>query len=576
MAQNFDLIIRQGNVVDGTGVEPFVADVAIRDDRIVEVGDVSGQGREEIDATGLLVTPGFVDIHTHYDGQLIWESRLSPSSDHGVTTVVVGNCGVGFAPCRAEDRASLIRLMEGVEDIPGVVMNEGLSWEWESFPEYLDAVERRSHDINVASYFPHSPLRVYVMGERAIAGEAATTTDIQKMATLAREALDAGALGFASSRTLFHRSSSGEYVPTLKAAEDELVGVAMALKEAGRGIIQIANDFKGFTDLNSEFALMESVARASGRDLSLPMAQNHAKPEQWRELLTLIENANKNGVNVTGQALPRGIGLLFGLQMSMHPFCLSPSYIEIAQLPLTQQVQRMRDPNFRQRLLGEAPNPTTIILLKTIREFEGMFEMGTPANYEPSPDTSIAARARCAGVTPLEFAYDLLLANDGQTIIYMPSSNYAYGNLDTVFEIFKHPNTVLGLGDGGAHCGFICDASYTTYLLSYWTRDRVCGRRFSVPEVIRAMTSDTARTVGLLDRGIVACGYKADLNLIDHAKIALHSPSVSYDLPAGGRRLSQKAEGYVATIVNGLITYRSGIATGQLPGQLVRGPQPIP
>jgi N-acyl-D-aspartate/D-glutamate deacylase len=571
MSTQPDIIVRNGTVVDGSGRDPFIADVAVQAGRICGVGRIRERGIEEIDASGLLVTPGFVDIHTHYDAQAMWDERLQPSSGHGVTTVVMGNCGVGFAPCRARDRERLVRLMEGVEDIPGVVMAEGLSWEWETYPEYLAAVEKRRHDINLASYLPHSPLRVYVMGERAAAGEPATAEDIAQMADITREAMQAGALGFASSRTLFHRSSDGELIPTLDAGEAELRAIARAMQSAGAGILQIADDYKNYTDLAGAFALLKGVARDSGRLLSLPMGQNHAQPQRWRELLALIEQANAEGVNVNAQVMPRGIGLLFGLELSSHAFCLSPSYQAIAHLPLAERIQRMRDPVMKSRLLSEATAPNSQVLVGFTRSFEGMFEVSEPLDYEPLPGSSIGARAAREGIAPLELAYEILLRHGGEAALYLPFANYAHGNLDVVRELLRHKHVRLGLGDGGAHCGIICDASYPTFLLSYWTRDRVRGERLEIPQVVRAMSRDTAEVVGLLDRGLIAPGYVADLNVIDYDSLHLHGPKLSFDLPAGGRRLTQRADGYVATIVSGKVVYRDGNATGALPGELVRG-----
>ncbi len=571
-----DLVIRGGTIVDGLGGEPFVGDVAVDGGKIVAVGPNLGAGRKEIEAQGLLVTPGFVDIHTHYDGQVIWENRLSPSSGHGVTTALMGNCGVGFAPARTQDHRKLIQLMEGVEDIPGVVMTEGLTWDWESYPEYLDAVAARPHDINIASYLPHAPLRVYVMGDRAAAGEKATPEDIARMAELTAEAIDAGAMGFATSRTLFHRSSSGDKIPTLDAAEEELTAIAAAMQARGKGILQIATDYNAGTDLEGEFAMLQRIAGGTDRALTLPMAQIHSNPQQWRDLLGLIEKGNAQGVKITAQALPRGIGLLFGLELSAHPFCLTPSYQAIEHLPLAERLERMRDPELRARMISEQPVEGASPLTAFVDRYENMFEMGNPLNYEPDPKNSIASRAERLGVSPQNLAYDLLLAHEGHATFFMPFANYADGNLDTALEMFRHPNLVPGLGDGGAHYGIICDASYTTFLLSYWTRDRQRGERMRVPEVVKAMSHDTAAMIGLDDRGVIAPGYNADINVIDYDNLALHAPKVAFDLPAGGRRLTQRAEGFVATIVNGQVVYRNGVPTGALPGELVRGAQSAP
>jgi N-acyl-D-amino-acid deacylase len=572
----YDVVIRGGTLFDGSGGEPYVADVAISSGKIVAVGkSLPGPAAEVLDATGLLVTPGFVDIHTHYDAQVIWESQLSPSSDHGVTTVVIGNCGVGFAPCRPSDRQRLIQLMEGVEDIPGVVMTEGLTWEWETYPEYLHAVASREHDINIASYLPHAPLRVYVMGERAAAGERSTADDQLRMAQLTAEAMRAGALGFASSRSLFHKSSSGEPICTLDADEAELSQIAAATRDLD-GILQVAVDFAGERDMDTEFSLLERVARSSDRRMTLPMAQLHNDPDGWRKIAERIRCANDSGTRMGGQALPRGIGMLFGLTLSAHPFFLKPSFQAISHLPIEEQLTRMRDPAVRARILSEESVPHPLPIANTLNLFNGMFEVDDPFDYEPTPESSIAARASAMGISAASLAYDLLVSHADRPAIFLPFANYAAGNLDAALEMFRHPHIVPGLGDGGAHYGVICDASYTTFLLSYWTRDRRRGERLSLPEVVRAISHDTAELVGLLDRGVVAPGYNADLNIIDYDRLRLDAPRIAFDLPRGGRRLKQRAQGYVATIVNGVVVYRNGTPTGDLPGTLVRGRQQAP
>ncbi|KQX23449.1 MULTISPECIES: N-acyl-D-amino-acid deacylase family protein [unclassified Sphingomonas] len=571
-----DLIIRQGTIVDGHGGEPYVADVAVRSDRIVAIGTLDGWAAEQaIDARGKLVTPGFVDIHTHYDGQVIWEDRLIPSCYHGVTTALMGNCGVGFAPCRAEDRDRLVCLMEGIEDIPEIVMTEGLTWEWETYPEYLDAVERRSHDINIASLLPHSALRVYVMGERAATG-AATQDDLDRMAALTREAMAAGALGFGSSRTIFHRSSDGEKAPTLAAGERELKTIATAMKEAGGGIIEIATDYDEGRNVAGEFSLLRRVAGETGQTLMVPTVQFHDTPDAWREVLALMDAANRDGASVKGQVTPRGVGMLFGLELSMHPFILSPAYREIAHLPLPDRLAAMREPARRQRIIEEEPLPPPVPLLASVRQFDRMFVMGARPDYEPSADSSVAAEAARLSLSPAAFAFDVLTAGDGTDTLYLPSSNYADGNLEPVLAMMRHQHTVLGLGDAGAHCGAICDASYPTFMLTHWVRDRTQGERLPLPQVIKALSHDTAAMVGLHDRGVLLPGYKADINIIDHDAMVLHGPRISFDLPAGGRRLTQEATGYVATIVNGRIVYRHGEHSGALPGELIRGRRAAP
>lgn len=572
---HYDIVIRNGTVVDGRGGEPFVGDVALRDGRVEHVGMVTGRGRQEIDAKGMLVTPGFVDIHTHFDAQSIWESRMSPASEHGVTTVVFGNCGVGFAPCREKDRAALIALMEGVEDIPEVVMAEGLTWDWESYPEFLNAVASRPHDVNLASYLPHAPLRLFVMGDRANAGQVATTEDRAEMARIAAEAMKAGALGFATSRSLFHRSASGEPICTQDAEEAELLDIARALGEPGTRVLQVAVDFGGTRSIEDEFGILSRVATKSGHPMTLPIAELHSNRNLWREIMDKVGKANAEGAQISAQALPRGIGVIYGLDCSAHPFFLKPSYREIADLPVPARVAAMREPARRARILAENPIEYLLPIAATIEKFEGMYEIGNPLDYEPVPESSIAARAAALGIAPAELAYDILVSHGSEPALYMPFANYASGNLDVAYEMFRHPDIRLGLGDGGAHYAVICDASYPTFLLTHWVRDRVRGERLGLAEVIRALTHDTASVVGLNDRGVLEPGYVADINIIDFNNMRLPSPIVSHDLPKGGRRLRQRAEGYVATIVNGVITYRNGVATGELPGQLLRGPRTL-
>jgi len=565
-----ELVIRGGLVADGSArAEPFVADIGVAGDRIVAVGRIKERGQREMDARGMLVTPGFVDIHTHYDGQAIWESRMSPSSQHGVTTAVIGNCGVGFAPCRPQDRARLVTLMEGIEDIPGIVMTEGLTWQWESYPQYLDALEARAHDIDLASYLPHSPLRVHVMRERAFAGETASAEDIALMAETAREAMAAGAIGFSTSRSLFHRGSDGGVVPTLDAGATELLAIAKVVG-ASNGILQVAADLQGGKDPTDEFDLLMKVARGSGCALTLPLAQLHHLPDAWRPIVAFIDEANRQGVTTTGQVLPRAIGMMLGLDLSLHPFCFSPPYLAIRHLPLAARITRMRDPILRTQIIanmGSTGNP----LHSLVQQFDRMFEMAERIDYEPTLESSVGARAAREGILAIDLAYDLLLERDGKSIFFMPAANYVSGNLDLAHDLFRHPHMVLGLGDGGAHYGSICDASYTTFLLSHWTRDRSRGKKLSIAEVVHAMTHETAMTVGLQDRGLLAVGYKADINVIDYDNLMLYAPRVSFDLPGGGKRLTQKADGFMATIVNGKVTYREGKPTGELPGRLVRG-----
>jgi N-acyl-D-aspartate/D-glutamate deacylase len=573
MAATHDLVIRGGTVVDGTGAAPFEADVAISGGLVTEVGDVAGTGAEEVDARGLLVTPGFVDIHTHYDGQATWDQRLAPSSWHGVTTAVMGNCGVGFAPCRPEDHDVLVRLMEGVEDIPGVVLTEGLSWNWETFPQFLDALESRPHDIDFAAQVPHGALRVYVMGQRGADREPALEDDIFAMARLAREAVEAGALGFTTSRTLNHRTSDGQPTPTLTAGEDELLGIAAELGRAGKGVLQFVSDFKGAQE---EMAMLQRLVEVSKRPLSVSIAQAERAPDAWKGLIGWLEAARAKGLPMRGQVAGRPVGLMLGLDATLNPFVGHPSWREIADLPLAGKVERMRDPAFRERMLSEKPASENPFMQAVLQNFEKMFVLGDPPDYEQPPEHSLGARARAKGIEPAELAYDLMLEQDGTAMLYFPFLNYASDSLEPSLEMMRSEATVLGLGDGGAHLGTICDASFTTHMLTHWTRDRTRGERIPVETVIKWHTRDTAGAVGLLDRGLLKPGYKADVNVIDHAGLRLRAPRMVHDLPAGGRRLMQDAEGYRLAVVSGQITYRDGAPTEALPGRLVRGAQPAP
>jgi len=565
-----DLVIRNGTVIDGSGGDPFRADVAIAGGVITEVGAVAAAGREEIDAAGCLVTPGFVDIHTHYDGQVTWDSRLAPSSLHGVTTAVLGNCGVGFAPVHPAHHGMLIELMEGVEDIPGAALHEGLPWTWTSFPEYLDAIERRPHDIDVCAQIPHGALRVFVMGERGANREPATGDEIAAMTGLVAEALVAGALGFTSSRTVQHRTSTGAPTPTLTAAEDELRGIAAGLRRAGAGVIEMISDFD---DLDGEFERFCRMVEDAGRPMTISLAQRDSAPDHWKLLLARIERAQARGLPIKGQVAPRPIGVLLGLECTLHPFVACPSYRAIARLPLADRVRELREPELRRRLLGETAQSSNATVRYISKSYHKLFRLGDPPDYEPDPSASVAAQAARLGRSPAELAYDLLLEGDGREILYFPLHNYTEQSLDAVRAMMAHDATLAGLGDGGAHVGTICDASFTTYALTHWGRDRPHGR-FELPWLIKRQTHDTAAAVGLLDRGLVQRGMKADLNVIDFARLRLRRPYIVHDLPAHGRRLMQTADGYVATVVSGAVTYRNGEPTGALPGKLVRGAQP--
>ncbi|WP_094287769.1 N-acyl-D-amino-acid deacylase family protein [Mycobacterium lehmannii] len=570
----YELVIRGGTIVDGLGGQPYVGDVAVSAGVIAAVGRVDEPGAREIDATGLLVTPGFVDLHTHYDGQAIWSDRLTPSSAHGVTTVVMGNCGVGFAPCRPEDHDVLVDVMAGVEDIPGVVMVDGLPWHWETFPEFLDALEERRRDIDVAALLPHSPLRVYVMGQRGVDREPATAEDLAMMRKLTAEAVQAGALGFASSRFTLHKTESGRPIPSYDADRAEIEAIARGVDDAGGGLIQFVPDLVA-GDYEPVLRTVLEVAAEVGLPVTFTLAIGNAGDPFFLDALTMVEKANIDGGEITAQIFPRPIGLVLGLELSGNPFVMYPSYQELASLPLAERVAEMRKPEVRQRILSDQPVGEGHPLMFAAQAFEWMFPLGDPPDYEPPRSESIASRARARGVSPLEEAYDRLLDDDGHAILLVTLANFRDGTLDTVADLIRRDDVVLGLGDGGAHYGMICDASFPTYMLTHWSRDRAAGR-LSVAEAVRELTSVPARVAGLADRGRIAVGYKADLNVIDHDGLRLHRPVIAYDLPAGGRRLDQSAEGYVATVVSGEIIAENGTPTVARPGALIRGRRPAP
>jgi len=562
----FDLVIRKGTVIDGTGADAFEADVAIAGGKVAAIGKVADRGREEIDARGLLVTPGFVDPHTHYDGQATWCSRITPSSWNGVTTTLFGNCGVGFAPCQPSQRDMLVKLMEGVEDIPEVVLTEGLPWNWQSFPDFLDALAARQYDIDIATQVPHAALRVFVMGQRGADREPATEQDRAEMARLASEGIKAGALGFSTSRTLNHKTLDGRAIPSLNAAEAELAAIAGALHDIGKGWMQVISDFD---EVEGEFAMLRRLVASAKRPMAITILQRDNKPEEWRQLVGWIAEANAAGLPMLGQVLTRPTGILLGFEISQNPFVNRPSYQRIASLPFEQRIAILRQNEFRARLIAEASDGDG--MARRVAKWDRIFPLGDPPDYEPAAEASIAAMAARQGRDPAEVAYDLLLERDGKAILYRPLSNYSYGNLDTVHDMLTHDATIVGLGDGGAHVGVLCDSSAISYLLTHWTRDRTRGAKLPLPWAIRRLTRDSASAIGLTDRGVLAPGYKADVNVIDYERLQLRPPEVAYDLPSGGRRLLQRTDGYVATIVSGVPVYRDGQATGALPGRLVRG-----
>ncbi len=567
-----DRLIKGGTVVDGTGAPARRADVGIRDGLIVSVGEISESAREEIDASGLLVTPGWVDVHTHYDGQVSWDPEITPSSWHGVTTVVMGNCGVGFAPADPDRHEWLIGLMEGVEDIPGTALAEGITWEWESFPEYLDAIDRGPHAIEIGAQVPHGALRAYVMGERGADHRVVPSPEeISEMGRLAREAMAAGALGFSSSRTRNHRTRTGEPTPSLTAGPDEMLGIAAALGEGGRGVFEMVADF---VDLESEFALLRKMVEVSGLPMSITVAQSDVVPGQWRRLLDLIGEAVADGLPMRAQVPPRAIGIMLGLQATLNPFGGHPTFrSEVADLPHAQQLEKLRDPGVRARILAEEPPDT---LQGLLGGFDRLFELGNPPEYEPAPEASISARAEALGVEANALAYDLMLAEEGKALLYRPFLNYTNFDLDVSRQMLLDPNTVPGLSDAGAHCGMICDGSFPTFLLTHWGRDRSRGEKLPLEMLVKLQSADTAALVGLGDRGRVAPGLRADLNLIDWEALGLESPEMVFDLPTGGKRLIQKARGYRQTLVAGETICEDGKLTGIRPGRLVRGARPAP
>ena len=568
MSEGASLVIRGGTVVDGSGGDPIEADVAVRGGRIAAVGPGLPRGEEEIDARGKLVTPGFVDVHTHYDAQVTWSNRITPSSWNGVTTLMMGNCGVGFAPCQPEQREMLIELMEGVEDIPEVVLTEGLPWNWESFEDYLNALDTRRYDLDVVAQVPHAAVRTYVMGDRALAHEPADADDRAKMARIAAAGVRAGALGFSTSRTINHKTLAGAHTPTLKAEIDELIEIGTAVGATGLGWLQVISDFE---DQESEFDMLRRIVRAAGRPMTITILQRDAKPDAWRDLMERIADANAHGLRIFGQVLTRPTGIMLGFEITQNPFVNRPSWTKIANLPFAEKLAALRRPDFRAQLISET-NPDAR-LANRVSNWERIFPLGDPPDYEPAPDDSVAAMAARAGLDPAALAYDLLLENDGRTILYRPLSNYSYGDLETVRAMFSHPNSLVGLGDGGAHVSILSDASAITYMLTHWTRDRTRGAKVPLPWAIKRLSRDNAAAIGLNDRGLLRPGLKADINVIDYDSLQLRVPQVVYDLPSGGRRLAQKIDGYDATIVSGVPVQVDGEETGELPGRLVRGPQ---
>lgn len=575
MTGTVDLVIRGGMLADGTGEKLYEADIAIADGRIVEIGHVTARGAEEIDAKGLLVTPGFIDLHTHLDGHVTWESRLQPVTGHGVTTAMIGNCGVGFAPCRPQDREFLIRLMETVEDIPFADLAKGLPWDWETYPDYLDALSRRSYNMDICTLIPHSTLRAYVMGERSLNGEPATPADIAQMAQLAREAIAAGAQGFGTSTLRDQRTSDGRHIPSLAANEAEFTAIANGMSAGGGGVLQVAIEFNQFPLACAELEMFARVGKASGRPIMFSLKQTNGTPEGWRDLLAISDRANREGVAMHPQVLGRPTGAIMGLQTRLHPFSRCPSYAPYVDLPLAQRVAAMRNPELRAQLINEV-----VIAQQTmperLRGFGLVFPFSDPPNYEPLAEQSVDGLAKSRSIRPEDLAYDLLLENDGHGLLLLAGGNYAQFSLDPALAMIRNPHSVPGLGDAGAHSSIICDASISTYMLSYWTRDRSRGEKIALPQAVKWLTQDCAKVIGLHDRGVLKPGYRADINVIDYENLTLHAPRTIYDLPNGGPRLVQDVEGYVATILRGEIVHHNDRVTDKVPGRLVRGEQPRP
>lgn len=569
----FDLVIRNGKVIDGTGAAPRSADVAIEGDRVVAVGEVTGAARREIDADGAAVTPGWVDVHTHYDGQATWDPEVSPSGWHGVTTVVMGNCGVGFAPARPDEHDFLIQLMEGVEDIPGAALDEGMSWNWESFPEYLDELERMPRVLDVAALLPHGSLRAYVLGAGR-PNDPATPDEIEQMAQLTREAALAGAMGVSTTRTMLHRAKDGELAAGTTAAAEELIGIGAALGGTGHRVFSVASDM---IDAGAEIAWMDEISRRAGIPVTFQVLAADFAPHWWRDWIDRAMSANRRGAWLVPQVAGKPASVLVGFESSFHPFVRNPVYRRYADLPFEERIAALSQPEVRAEILA-APRDEQARGFDALlsASLDKLFPLGDPPDYEPDPSTSIAAVASREGRDPLEVTYDLMLGRGGHELLYLPLLGYVNGGLDDIGEMLRHPGTVLGLGDGGAHCGVLCDASLPTFMLTHWARDRSRGETLPVQDVVHHQTRRTAQLYGFEDRGVLQPGYLADVNVIDLDGLALEAPQMAYDLPAGGKRLIQRARGYLATVKSGVVVREHDEATGERPGGVLRGAQPAP
>ncbi|MBT4109984.1 MAG: amidohydrolase family protein [Pelagibacterales bacterium] len=562
----FDIIIRNGSIIDGTGRDSYKADIAILGDKIVDIGVIKGASKKEINAKNLIITPGFIDIHTHYDGQSVWDNYLKPSSLHGVTTVIMGNCGVGFAPCKKDDREKLIELMEGVEDIPSPVMHEGLNWDWETFPEYLDALDKNNRDIDVCALIPHAALRVFVMGKRAINHERATEEDMIQMRKISADAIKSGAFGFSTSRTISHKSCDGEFTPTLRAHESELMAIAKGLKDANGGFMEIVSDWNEPSP-EEEFAVLRKIAKSTNIPIVFTCNQRHDRTEYWKDLMRLAREAKNDNLSIRPVVAPRPIGILLGLNGSQNPFSGTPTYKKIAHLSLKERVNIMKGEKIRNSILDEDPIKDSKFPLINRISYKQMYEFGTEGNYAPDKNESLAIRSIKEKITAQELAYNILIKDEGKAFIYSPLVNFASNNLDACEAMLIDKNAIMGLGDGGAHVGFILDAGFPTWLIDYWCNKK---NKFSKEETIRRLTTDTAMAAGLHDRGKIKKGFKADINILDWKNVGAGHPYIVNDLPAGGKRLMQETTGFEYTIVSGNITYIKGKPTGNLPGTLVR------
>ena len=571
-----DLVISNATLVDGSGEPQRMSDIAINNGKIVEVGPAGSisttSSRRTIDATGLLVTPGFVDVHTHYDAQVSWDPLLTPSSWHGVTTAVMGNCGVGFAPAHPQRHQWLIELMEGVEDIPGAAMTDGIDWQWETFPEYLDAVDQRQYAIDIGTQIAHGPLRAYVMGQRGADNEPATAQDCVGMAKLVEEALRAGALGFSTSRTPLHKSKSGELVPGTMVDATELFAIAEAMAKVGHGNFQFSPEHVRLP--HEEWVWMKELAQRYGRPVSVNLSQTDQSPELWRSVLELLTEAHSEGIKIYSQVAGRSIGIMYCLQGSVHPLLFHPAYAEVQHLPIGERLTALKEPHRRHRLINDIPDDGGIFQKIVFDKLDGMWIVNGPnIDYEPHREDSIAGLAARSGIPPMQLILDHLCSDDGNAMIYAPFFNYSYGDLSMAYEAHLHPHTRMGLSDAGAHCGAICDGGMPTFMLTHWTRDRARGPRLPLEFIVHRQTRQTAEFYGLHDRGLIAAGMRADINIIDYENLGFDMPRMVFDLPAHGRRLVQRARGYRATFVNGIQTVDNDEFTGELPGRLIRGPQ---